>query len=250
MNPEFIEKYMQEHPPAQYIEPMSPKDQAYATENLPTIMKTEDPGKLHPLGFSSYTSYFYYKSLTKKHYFLIFSMGELISYTEYDDSFEKESDGGSEENFEGITLRKSSVASTTEYYLGDKPGTLQYRVPCALIQNLRIPNEPLDETHRYETVQPSLEILNRVIPDTPKGRNLMKHGVVLVMQHTEPDGTIWLKAAFQNPETGDIALMTSTNDATKLNRAIKTLDAGWFIGHYRMSAPLQFWRKLSVRLSK
>jgi hypothetical protein len=32
------------------------------------------------------------------------------------------------------------------------------------------------------------------------------------------------------------------------NRAIKSLNEEWFIGHYRMSAPMFFWRELQNRL--
>jgi hypothetical protein len=33
------------------------------------------------------------------------------------------------------------------------------------------------------------------------------------------------------------------------NRAIKSLDENWFIGHYRMLSPLFFWKELKNRLN-
>jgi hypothetical protein len=63
-------------------------------------------------------------------------------------------------------------------------------------------------------------------------------------------GGNWIKSALYNKENGRIALMTSCDKKDLFPRAIHTKDAKWFVGHYRMSAPLYFWRELSELLSK
>ena len=65
---------------------------------------------------------------------------------------------------------------------------------------------------------------------------------------SEHDGEIWLKAALQDRLTGNIALLTSTNKKENLKRPLKTLEPAWYVGHYRMSAPVVFWKELLNRL--
>jgi hypothetical protein len=66
------------------------------------------------------------------------------------------------------------------------------------------------------------------------------------------EGEIWLKAALLNKETGKIALLTATNSKQNLERrrarSVKTVDGEWFVGHYRMGAPVVFWKELKNRL--
>ena len=59
---------------------------------------------------------------------------------------------------------------------------------------------------------------------------------------------LWVKQALLNRDTNNISLITSTNTKTRLNRPIKTLNGQWFVGHYRMSAPLYFWNELINRI--
>jgi hypothetical protein len=72
------------------------------------------------------------------------------------------------------------------------------------------------------------------------------------MMRAENDSEIWLKAALLNKTTGKVALMSSANLRENIekrnNRAIKTVDGNWFVGHYRMSAPVVFWSELKNRL--
>jgi hypothetical protein len=72
------------------------------------------------------------------------------------------------------------------------------------------------------------------------------------MMQKNVDGIIWLKSALLNKNTGKVALLTSTNNKTNLERtngrSVKTLDGEWVVGHYRMSAPVAFWRELQNRL--
>ena len=69
------------------------------------------------------------------------------------------------------------------------------------------------------------------------------------MKSERENGVTWLKAALQNRNTGKIALLTSTNSKEILNRPIRTLDSEWFVGHYRMSAPIVFWQELVNRIT-
>jgi hypothetical protein len=72
------------------------------------------------------------------------------------------------------------------------------------------------------------------------------------MMKREDGHEIWLKAALMDMDTGKVALLTSTNAKENLerrnNRTIRTVDGTWFVGHYRMIAPMVFWRELKNRL--
>ena len=150
-------------------------------------------------------------------------------------------------------IKHSSIQN--EYFLGDLPGTLQYNIEPNDILNIdnieRIPIDTTVEDRRgFEFVEHSYEYYSAVIPDTPTGTNNEWNMFLLIKK--EVDGEIWLKAALRNKKTGKIALMTSTNNANNLlnhnHRAIQSLNDEWFIGHYRMSAPMFFWRELQNRL--
>ena len=141
-----------------------------------------------------------------------------------------------------------------EYYLGDLPGTLQYNIEPNDILNIdNIERTPLsieEDRCGFEFVEHTYEYYSAVIPDTPTGTN-NKWNMILLMKK-EIGGEIWLKTALRNKRTGKIALMTSTNNANNLldhnHRAIQSLNEEWFIGHYRMSAPMFFWRELQNRI--
>jgi hypothetical protein len=141
-------------------------------------------------------------------------------------------------------LRASSIEG--EYYLGDLPGRLQYSKKMSDILNLReLPTD--SNTCGYELVTGELdEYLPKMLPHTKKADP--KKWKILILVKREFDTQVWLKAAIQNLETSDIALMTSTNSAynivSKGNRAILSNDKNWFVGHYRMAAPMVFWRNL------
>ena len=62
----------------------------------------------------------------------------------------------------------------------------------------------------------------------------------------ETGNIVYLKGAFEM--NGKIALLTSTNIKEELNRPIQTLDGTYYVGHYRMSAPFQFWKELFNRI--
>ena len=133
-----------------------------------------------------------------------------------------------------------------EYYLGDLPGRLQYSKTSEEIINSYL--EDNDEQCGYYLCEQSLQNLHRVLPLSQK-KNEWK---ILLMMQSENDGEIWLKAALLNKQTSNIALLTSTNAKINLlkrgNRPVKTVDGNWYVGHYRMSAPVFFWKELKNRL--
>ncbi len=142
-------------------------------------------------------------------------------------------------------LRESSIPN--EYYWGDLPGILQYTKEPTELQTLVLPEN--EDTRGYVFAEHSLENKHRLIPDTAFAKHSYK--LLLVMKREE-EGEIWLKGALQNTETGKIALLTSTNSLLNLtrreNRGIQSLDPTWYVGHYRMSAPIIFWKELQNRM--
>ena len=142
-------------------------------------------------------------------------------------------------------LRLSSIQN--EYYCGDLPGSLQYKKEREELINLD--TEGIDEeTRGFQLCEHSFENLRRIMPQSQAKKNWK---IILMMKREDGD-EIWLKAALLNTDTGKIALLTSTNSRENLerrnNRAIRTVDGTWFVGHYRMSAPIVFWRELKNRL--
>ena len=75
---------------------------------------------------------------------------------------------------------------------------------------------------------------------------------ILVMKAERENGVCCVKGALENKQTGEIALMTSTNSeeyiTSRGHRAIKSHDPEWFVGHHRMAAPMVFWRELANRV--
>lgn len=134
-----------------------------------------------------------------------------------------------------------------EYYLGDLPGTLQYSKEADEIINTELPDD--DNTCGYILCEHSLENLQRVTPQTQRH---IRWKIILMMKMENELGETWLKAALLNKDTGKIALLTSTNHRNNIvrrgNRPVRTLDANWVVGHYRMSAPIAFWKELKNRL--
>ncbi len=145
-------------------------------------------------------------------------------------------------------LRESSQAES--YYFGDLPGTLQYELEPSDILNLETDLSKSDlgfslDFHTKENLQ-------RLIPNTKKGKeNNWK--LLFVMKKDCGNNVIWIKGALQNKENGKICLMSSTNRKENIenngNRAIKSMDKDWFIGHYRMAAPMIFWQEIKNRLT-
>ena len=148
-----------------------------------------------------------------------------------------------------MSLQMSSIPH--EYYFGDLPGTLQYKMSAESLISLEIPQDDSNSCG-YVFAEHSLANLLRLTPNTDTGnRNEWK--LLLVMQRVSDDGnTIWLKGALLNKETGDIALMTSTNNREILadngHRGLSSHNDDWTIGRFRMCAPTIFWSELKNRL--
>ena len=137
-------------------------------------------------------------------------------------------------------IKPSSIPN--QYYFGDKPGTLQYKKKPDDLLAIEIPENT--KVCEYYLCEHSLENLRRITPLTKKNINFK---IILIMSFNKDSG-IWLKAALQDRTTGNIALLTATNKKENLKRPIKTLDRDWYVGHYRMSAPVVFWKELQNRL--
>ena len=137
-------------------------------------------------------------------------------------------------------IKPSSIPN--EYYFGDKPGTLQYKKKSDDLLSIELPENT--EACGLYLCEHSLENLRRITPLAQKKTDFK----ILLMMSSEKDGEIWLKAALQDRTTGNIALLTATNKKEILKRPIKTLDGTWYVGHYRMSAPVVFWKELQNRL--
>jgi hypothetical protein len=135
-----------------------------------------------------------------------------------------------------------------EYYLGDLPGSLQYSKDVQDIIDTNLESD-IDDTCGYVLCEQSHENLMKVTPITQQKTDW---SILLMMRKEGENGEIWLKAALLNRNTGKVALLTSTNNRMNLekrgHRPVKTIDGIWFVGHYRMSAPIVFWRELKNRL--
>lgn len=142
-------------------------------------------------------------------------------------------------------LRLSSIPN--EYYLGDLPGTIQYNKELQDIISLDCDKE--GDHCGYHLCDHSIDNLRRTIPYTQRNKEWK---IILMMKKEESNGEIWMKSALLNKKTGKIALLTTTNNRINLekdhHRPVKTIDGKWFVGHYRMSAPIYFWKELKNRL--
>jgi len=142
-------------------------------------------------------------------------------------------------------LNPSSIPH--EYYFGDMPGTLQYKKKVADILSLKLPND--DETCGFKLCEQSLENLNCILPVTQRK---IKWKIILMMKMIKNEDEVHLKAALQNQSTGEIALLTSINNneffEREKKRKVKTISGSWYVGHFRMCAPVVFWRELQNRL--
>jgi hypothetical protein len=137
-----------------------------------------------------------------------------------------------------------------EYYFGDLPGTLQYKVTKEELAELDLSIDD-EETRGFRLDFHTEDNYRRLLPDTATG-NANSWRILLVMRAERENGIICLKGALENKDTGEIALMTSTNSEEYLtshgHRAIHSHDPKWFVGHYRMAAPMVFWRELVNRI--
>jgi hypothetical protein len=150
-------------------------------------------------------------------------------------------------NLAGQSYLKESPNHPGEYYysVNTKPGTLLYNVELSTLCS-----DILPEPSIWQLVERTPENLARVLPHT---QDIADFTLIMIMKanDTAYDNLSIYKAAMLNTITGKISLMTSMTLAQHMNhgsRPIQSHDPDWFIGHYRMSAPLNFWRELSNRL--
>ena len=144
------------------------------------------------------------------------------------------------------SLRPSSIPG--EFYLGDKPGTLQYKKSTDEIIRAVSLMRDHDIENEFVICDHSVDNIARSIPHTRSKEWMRGKWQIILIMKKEIGDVIWLKSAMRNRETGEIALLTSTNSKEQLKKPIKTMKEGWFVGHYRMSAPMSYWRELKNRI--
>lgn len=148
------------------------------------------------------------------------------------------------------TLKPNS--NLNEYYHGNLPGTLQYKKDAQELMAMDT-NLPLTAQDALWTSIPlTEEIKHRLLPHT---QGLNNWTLIMAMQKAPcpTHGDIWLKGAFVNTTTGEIALLTSANSQEAIVRSatrpgMKTYDGTYYVGRYRMGAPAIFWKTLQAIL--
>ncbi len=137
-------------------------------------------------------------------------------------------------------------------------GQLQYKLNREQLTTTRIDHFNNSETlplvsDEWTKVDPEEYhmILPQLVPKTPTGGK-PEHWNILIAWRAIRGVEIWIKAALFKIDVPDlIAVMTTTNSKDNIekhgNRAIQSHLDGWFIGHYRMSAPLVFWADLRAK---
>jgi len=148
------------------------------------------------------------------------------------------------------TLKPNS--NLNEYYHGNLPGTLQYKKDAQelMAMDTNLPLTPQDAL--WTSIPLTEEIKHRLLPHTQRLKNWT---LIMAMQKAPcpTHGDIWLKGAFVNTATGEIALLTSANSQEAIVRSatrpgMKTYDSTYYVGRYRMGAPAIFWKTLQAIL--
>jgi len=148
------------------------------------------------------------------------------------------------------TLKPNSIPN--EYYFGDFPGTIQYKKDAQelMAMDTSLPLTPQDGL--WTSIPLTEEIKHRLLPHT---QGLNNWTLIMAMQKAvcPIHGDIWLKGAFVNTTTGEIALLTSANSQEAIVRSatrpgMKTYDGTYYVGRYRMGAPAIFWKTLQAIL--
>lgn len=151
---------------------------------------------------------------------------------------------------ENYVLKPNSIAG--EYYCGDLPGRIQYKKDAGALKGMDLSGlAPAAADAQWKHEACTAENLHRLLPHTQSPADWTLR---MVMKRINEDDSVWLKGALVNNETGEIALLTAASSSEAItsreNRAIKANADGWFVGHYRMGAPLIFWRTLQNVLGK
>jgi len=146
----------------------------------------------------------------------------------------------------------TKYSNSNEFFYRVPPGQLQYEESLDDLMDLNTDIETLSYDDGWVIEDPNPEILKRLTPDTLKGR---KKWEIIVVIKKEVGNLIIYKGALLNKTTNDtIGLLTTFNSKEhiieKSERAIKSKSPGWYVGHYRMLAPLIFWHELKMRLTQ
>lgn len=146
----------------------------------------------------------------------------------------------------------SKCVESNEFYFRVPPGQLQYQEAIEDIMELNTDIDSLTYDDGWTIIDSTPEILMRLTPNTLKGRKNWE--IIVVIEKTIGDMIVY-KAALLDRSTNDkIGLLTSFNNKQYIlnegERAIKSKAFGWWIGHYRMTAPLIFWNELKIRLTQ
>lgn len=143
------------------------------------------------------------------------------------------------------TLKISSVPS--EYYLGDMPGTLQYAKDIDTIKSI---STEYCISYEWKTVPNTDTIKKAALPYT---QDVDNYDLIFAMEKKIDASKKVLKVALYNKSRKGIALMTTYNFndsalGTGSSRpGLVSHDPHWYVGWYRMSAPLEFWHQLKTR---
>ena len=146
------------------------------------------------------------------------------------------------------TLRPNSIPN--EFYCGNLPGTLQYRLDAESLIRMDT-SGTMTETDLVWTRETCTDAMKgALLPRTQKPANW---DLVMAMKRNIGQGVV-IKGVLVNRATRKIALMTTFDNKDTIisrgNRPIQSNREGWFVGHYRMGAPIVFWRSLQTVLSQ
>ena len=136
-----------------------------------------------------------------------------------------------------------------EFYLGGLPGQLQYSKSQDEFINLNTDIDVISNDDGWYFAPHTKENLMKLTPNTPGGKKNWK--ILVIIEKVYNDITL-LKGALLNRDTNEIALLTTIDNKdfiiSQNNRPIHSCYDKWFIGHYRMTAPLIFWKEIKNRL--
>ena len=142
------------------------------------------------------------------------------------------------------TLKPNSIPG--EYYCGDLPGNLQYKKDLHALAAIAVPTTDTSVIE-WEHLPCSNEYRAALLPHTKKPDDWT---LIMVMKKVDTTRGVWMKGALLNKATRAVALLTTCDSVDIIhangNRAIQSCADGWFVGHYRMGAPLCFWEALST----
>lgn len=121
-------------------------------------------------------------------------------------------------------LKPNSIVD--EYYLGDLPGTLQYKKTINELVNITIPE--VVRSAEYDTptwMHEPCTIANRdsLLPYTKKPEEWIL--IMVISRCDSENDCIWTKGALMNKETKEIALMTADQIIDPIRRNL-TLSLG------------------------